>query len=90
MNALLVVLLTGVGGVGWLTVVTREPVRQAVVAGVFGLLLGALFYSVQAPDVALSEFAVAGAGVPIMLLMAIAKIRAQEAQSDAEQAQEDE
>lgn len=76
MNALLIVALTAVAIAGTLTVLTREPVRQAIVAGVFGLLLGALFYIVQAPDVALSEAAVAGAAVPLMLLLAIAKIRA--------------
>lgn len=79
MNALLIVLLTGVAVVGTLAVITREPARQAVVAGVFGLLLGGLFYAVQAPDVALSEIGVAGAGVPVMLLLAIAKIRADDA-----------
>lgn len=78
MNALLIVLLTAVAGVGTLIVLTREPVRQAVIAGVFGFLLAALFYAVQAPDVALSEIGVAGAAVPVMLLLAIAKIRAQD------------
>ncbi len=78
MNGLLIVLLTAVGAVGWFTIVTRDPARQAIVAGVFGLLLAALFYSVQAPDVALSELAVAGAGVPIMVLLSLAKIRAQD------------
>ena len=78
MNVLLIVLLTLVGGTGWLTVVTREPVRQAITAGVFGLLLAATFYALQAPDVALSELVVAGAAIPIMALLAISKIRAQE------------
>jgi energy-converting hydrogenase B subunit D len=81
-NALLIVLLTAVGALGALTVITREPTHQAIVGGVFGLLLAALFYAVQAPDVALSELGVAGAAVPIMVLLAIAKIRAQDAQDD--------
>ncbi len=78
MNALLIVLLTAVGLVGSFTVMTRDPARQAIVAGVFGLLLAALFFSVQAPDVALSELAVAGAAVPIMVLLSLAKLRAQD------------
>ena len=89
-NALLIVLLTAVAAVGGLTVVTREPVRQAVIAGVFGLLIAALFYTVQAPDVALSELGVAGAGVPVMLLLAIAKIRTQERQAQARHDDEEE
>ena len=81
MNALLAVLLTVVGAVGGLTVMIREPVRQAIMAGVLGMSLAALFFALQAPDVALSEIAVGGAGIPIMLLLAIAKIRAQTAQA---------
>lgn len=79
MNALLIVLLTLVGGAGWLTVTTREPVRQAVVAGILGLLLALLFFALQAPDVAFSELVVGAAAVPAMLLLAIAKIREQQA-----------
>ncbi|HET9103378.1 MAG TPA: hydrogenase subunit MbhD domain-containing protein [Solirubrobacteraceae bacterium] len=81
MNVLLAILLTLVGGVGWLTVVTREPVRQAIVAGVLGLTLAVLFFAVQAPDVALSELVVATVGVPLMLLLAIGKIRSQQTQA---------
>ena len=78
MTVLLIVLLTLVAAAGWLTVVTREPVRQAITAGVFGLLLAATFYALQAPDVALSEMVVAGTAIPIMALLAISKVRAQE------------
>lgn len=79
MTALLIVLLTLVGAAGWLTVTTREPVRQAVVAGILGLLLGLLFFALQAPDVAFSELVVGSAAVPAMLLLAIAKVREQQA-----------
>jgi len=77
-SGLLAVLLSGVAVVGGLTVLTRDPLRQAITASVFGLLLGATFFAVQAPDVALSEIVVAGVGVPVMLLLAIAKIGAQQ------------
>jgi uncharacterized MnhB-related membrane protein len=88
-NVLLAALLTFVGVIGTLTVLTREPVRQAIVAGVLGLALAALFFALQAPDVALSEIVVGGAGIPIMLLLAIAKIRAQQADAaDQEPEQE--
>ncbi len=87
MNALLIVLLTGVGVVGWLTVITREPVRQAIMAGVLGLLLAALFFALQAPDVALSEIVIGGGAIPIMLLLAIGKIRRQEAVAEQEKTQ---
>ena len=89
MNALLIVLLTCVGVAGTFTVLTRDPVRQAITAGVLGLLLGATFFAVQAPDVALSEIVVAGAGVPILLLLALSKISAQEAQRLAAEQEEE-
>jgi uncharacterized MnhB-related membrane protein len=79
-NALLAALLTVVAVIGTLTVLIREPVRQAIMAGVLGLSLSALFFALQSPDVGLSEIAVGGAGIPIMLLLAIAKIRAQQAE----------
>lgn len=90
MNALLIVLLTLVGATGWLVVTTREPVRQAIVAGVLGLLLALLFFALQAPDVAFSELVVGGAAVPAMLLMAIVKIREQRAAAQARAPETDE
>jgi uncharacterized MnhB-related membrane protein len=85
MNVLLAALLTIVAVVGGLTVLIREPVRQAIMAGVLGLSLSALFFTLQAPDVGLSEIVVGGAGIPIMLLLAIAKIRGQQADMAEEQ-----
>ena len=79
MNALLAVLFTLAAGAGWLTVTTREPVRQAVAAGILGLLLALLFFAMQAPDVAFSELVVGSAAVPAMLLLTIAKVREQQA-----------
>ena len=84
MNALLILLLTLVAVSGTATVLVREPVRQAILAGILGLLLALLFFAVQAPDVALSELVVGGAAVPLMLLLAIAKVRAQHARRDEE------
>ena len=88
MNVLLAVLLTGVGIVGWLTVITREPVRQAIMAGVLGLLLAALFFALQAPDVALSQIVIGTGAIPIMLLLAIGKLRHQDAAADQETTEE--
>lgn len=78
MNALLAFLLTLIGAAGWLTVTTREPTRQTIVAGTLGLLLSLLFFVVQAPDVAFSELVVGSAAIPAMLLLTIAKVREQQ------------
>jgi energy-converting hydrogenase B subunit D len=61
--------------VGTLVVATRDPLRQAAVVGVFGLALAALFMSFQAPDVALSQIVIGAIVVPVLVLLAMAKIR---------------
>jgi energy-converting hydrogenase B subunit D len=75
MMAMQATCLIAVGVIGTLVVLTRDPLRQAAVAGIFGLALSALFLSVQAPDVALSQIAVGAIVVPVLVLLAMAKIR---------------
>ncbi|QEC50748.1 DUF4040 domain-containing protein [Baekduia soli] len=60
---------------GTATVVVRDPVRQTVVAGFFGLALTLMLFAYGAPDVALSELVVATVAVPVMVLLALAKLR---------------
>ena len=55
-------------------VLRRDPLRQTLVAGVYGLVLGLLFFAFQAPDVALSEIVVASVAVPVLILMTLAKL----------------
>jgi energy-converting hydrogenase B subunit D len=68
--------LTGLAGTA--VVLIRDPRRQAVASGVLGLVLGLLFFSFQAPDVALSEIVVGSVAVPAMVLLALAKIERSE------------
>lgn len=75
MNIFLAFVLTLVGVVGLLVVLAHDPVRQTVLTGVLSLLLGVLFFAVQAPDVALSELVIGTVAVPLMILLAIGKIR---------------
>ena len=75
MTALQATCLIVVAVLGGLVVATRDPLRQAAVSGIFGLALAALFLSVQAPDVALSEMTVGTIVVPVLVLLAMAKIR---------------
>jgi energy-converting hydrogenase B subunit D len=56
-------------------VLSRDVLRQAVVNGVYGFVLVALFLVFQAPDVALSELVVGGIAYPVVLLGAILRIR---------------
>jgi energy-converting hydrogenase B subunit D len=63
---------------GTAVVLIRDPRRQAVATGVLGLVLGLLFFSFQAPDVALSEIVVGSVALPGMVLLALAKIERSE------------
>jgi energy-converting hydrogenase B subunit D len=72
---LLVVAFLLVAAGGTVVVMTREPSRQAVVLSVYGVLLTLLFVLLQAPDVALSQVAVGSAVVPLMVLLAVRKVR---------------
>jgi uncharacterized MnhB-related membrane protein len=76
-TVLLAVVLLGVAAAGTATVLTRDPLDQAVAASFFGLLLGVLFLVLQAPDVALSQITVGAVALPLMVLLALAKIRRQ-------------
>ena len=53
----------------------RDPLRQAMVASIYGLVLGILFFVFQAPDVALSQTVVGAVALPLMILLALAKVR---------------
>ena len=68
--------LVALGGLA--VVGTRDPLRQALVLGVYGLTLIVLFVVLQAPDVALSQLVVSSVAFPFILLTALAKLRDRE------------
>jgi uncharacterized MnhB-related membrane protein len=75
MTALVALVLGLVAAGGTAVVLTRDPFRQAVVVGVYGMVLAVLFLVLQAPDVALSIGAVSVVALPLMLLLTLTKIR---------------
>jgi uncharacterized MnhB-related membrane protein len=56
-------------------VLTRDPLRMIVVNGLYGLVLVVLFVVFGAPDVALSMLVVGAVGYPLIVLVAIARVR---------------
>ena len=78
MSALQTTALIAVVVAGTAVVFTPEALRQTIVLGIFGLTLTILFFTFQAPDVALSEIVVSGVGMPVIILAALRKIRSQE------------
>jgi uncharacterized MnhB-related membrane protein len=66
-------------------VLTPDALRQALVLGIFGLALTLLFFTFQAPDVALSEIVVSTVGLPLIILLALRKIAEQERSREQEE-----
>jgi energy-converting hydrogenase B subunit D len=64
-----------------LVVITRDPLRQALVNGVYGVSLVVLFVVLAAPDPALSMLVVSGIAYPLVILAAIARVRGERRRS---------
>lgn len=58
-----------------LVVLTRDPLQQSLVNGVYGVSLVCLFVVLAAPDPALSMIVVSGIAYPLVILTAIARSR---------------
>jgi energy-converting hydrogenase B subunit D len=82
MNVLLLATLAVVAVSGTATVLVREPSRQLVVAGVFGLALAVMFFAFGAPDVALSQIVVSAVAVPVMALLALARFHRDDSEGE--------
>lgn len=78
MTVLQIIALVLVAAGGAAVVMTGDPLRQTMVLGIYGISLTLLFFTFQAPDVALSEIVVTGIGLPLIILAALRKIRRQE------------
>jgi uncharacterized MnhB-related membrane protein len=66
-------------------VLTRDPLKMIVVNGVYGLILVLLFVIYGAPDVALSMLVVGAVAYPLVVLIAIARVRARRGEEEAEE-----
>jgi energy-converting hydrogenase B subunit D len=72
------VVIAFVAAGGTAVALTREPLRQAIVSGFYGLALIVLFVILQAPDVALSAIVVSSVGLPLLILLTLARIRTED------------
>ncbi len=66
-------IFVALGGLG--VVKVRDPLRQTIALSFYGLLLALLFFTFQAPDVALSAIVVGSVALPLMVLLALGKVR---------------
>jgi energy-converting hydrogenase B subunit D len=75
MDALQVTVLVLVAAGATAVVLIRRPVHQVLVLSIYGVLLAVLFLVFQAPDVTLSALTVGAVALPVILLLALAKVR---------------
>jgi energy-converting hydrogenase B subunit D len=75
MDALQVTILVLVAAGAAAVVPVRDLVRQVIMLSVYGVLLAVLFMAFQAPDVTLSELTIGSVALPLLLLLALAKVR---------------
>jgi uncharacterized MnhB-related membrane protein len=78
MNWLQVLILLMVAAGGLAVVMTRDPLHLAIIASFYGILLALLFFLFQAPDVALSQITIGALALPLMILLALSKIKRSE------------
>jgi energy-converting hydrogenase B subunit D len=76
--------LAGVALGGGAVVVATDPLRQTLVLSVYGMALTMLFFVFQDPDVALSEIVVSTVGLPVMILLALRRVREHEREEEGE------
>jgi len=75
MSTLQVTVLILVAGGAIAVVRTTDRTKLVLMLSAYGVLLAILFFVFQAPDVTLSELTVGAIALPIVLLLAIAKVR---------------
>lgn len=73
-----VAILLFVGIAGTAVVFTRNPLNQVIGLTFFGLVMTLMFFIFQAPDVAFSQVVVGAVLLPLMVLLALIKIKTKE------------
>ena len=54
---------------------TRDVTEQVLALTFYGLLLAVMFFVFRAPDVALSQIAIGAVALPLMVMLALARMR---------------
>jgi energy-converting hydrogenase B subunit D len=66
-------LLVAVSGLG--VVRTRDVTSQVIALSFYGVLMALVFFFFQAPDVALSQITVGAVALPLMVMLAISRMK---------------
>jgi uncharacterized MnhB-related membrane protein len=68
-------LLLLVAATGFGVVRTRDVASQVIALGFYGVLMALVFFFFQAPDVALSQITVGAVALPLMVMLAISRMK---------------
>lgn len=79
-----------VGLSGFAVVRTRDVTNQVLALAFYGLVTGLMFFFFQAPDVALSQITVGAVALPLMVMLAISRMRFRESRLAARKPQSEE
>lgn len=77
-----ILLLVAISAPG--VVLSRDPKAQVVSLGFYGLMCALMFFIFQAPDVALSQITIGAVMLPLMIMLALTKMRRENLRRDRE------
>jgi energy-converting hydrogenase B subunit D len=60
---------------GFAVVRTRDVTEQIIALGFYGLVTALMFFFFQAPDVALSQITVGAVALPLMVMLAVSRMK---------------
>jgi energy-converting hydrogenase B subunit D len=60
---------------GFAVVRTHDVMSQVIALGFYGMLTALMFFFFQAPDVALSQITVGAVALPLMLMLALSRMK---------------
>jgi len=60
---------------GFVIVRTRDVTSQVIALSFYGIIMALVFFFFQAPDVALSQITVGAVALPLMIMLAISRMK---------------
>jgi energy-converting hydrogenase B subunit D len=78
MLAIQIIILIFVAIAGTAVVLTRDVTSQVIGLSFYGCILALMFFIFQAPDVAFSQITIGAVALPLMFMLALARIRRDE------------
>jgi energy-converting hydrogenase B subunit D len=60
---------------GFVVVRTQDVTEQVIALGFYGLITALMFFFFQAPDVALSQITVGAVALPLMIMLALSRMK---------------